>query len=115
MAYKAPVRDLTFILNEVLEIDRYTNQPGFQDVSSELAQQILEEAARFADEVIAPINHSGDKEGCHYATTGQSSGADLFFLLNKEGVTTAASYCEFKGEGKQVGGATIGPLQVVED
>ena len=48
----------------------------------------------------------GDKEGCHYATTGQSSGADLFFLLNKEGVTTAASYCEFKGEGKQVGGAT---------
>ena len=31
MAYKAPVRDLTFILNEVLEIDRYTNQPGFQD------------------------------------------------------------------------------------
>ena len=65
MAYKAPVRDLTFILNEVLEIDRYTNQPGFQDVSSELAQQILEEAGRFADEVIAPINNPGDKEGCH--------------------------------------------------
>lgn len=65
MAYKAPVRDLTFILNEVLEIDRFTNQPGFQDVSSELAQQILEEAGRFADEVIAPINNPGDKEGCH--------------------------------------------------
>ena len=70
MAYKAPVRDLTFILNEVLEIDRYTNQPGFQDVSSELAQQILEEAARFSDEVIAPINHSGDKEGCTWAEGG---------------------------------------------
>ena len=52
MAYKAPVRDLTFILSEVLEIDRYTNQPGFQDVSSELAQQILEEAGRFADEIV---------------------------------------------------------------
>ena len=36
MAYKAPVRDLTFVLNEVLEIDRYANQPGFADVSSEL-------------------------------------------------------------------------------
>ena len=70
MAYKAPVRDLTFILNEVLEIDRYTNQPGFQDVSSELAQQILEEAGRFSDEVIAPINHSGDKEGCTWAEGG---------------------------------------------
>ncbi len=65
MAYKAPVRDLTFVLNEVLEIDRYTNQPGFQDVSSDLAQQVLEEAARFADEVIAPINNPGDREGCH--------------------------------------------------
>ncbi|MDQ8027425.1 MAG: acyl-CoA dehydrogenase C-terminal domain-containing protein [Brevundimonas sp.] len=70
MAYKAPVRDLTFILSEVLEIDRYTNQPGFQDVSSELAQQILEEAGKFADEVIAPINNPGDKEGCHWAEGG---------------------------------------------
>ncbi|WLR91589.1 hypothetical protein [Shinella zoogloeoides] len=49
----------------------------------------------------------GDKEGCHYAETGESSGADFFFLLNKEGVTTAASYCEFKGEGKKVGGASV--------
>ncbi|HEY1224305.1 MAG TPA: acyl-CoA dehydrogenase C-terminal domain-containing protein [Brevundimonas sp.] len=70
MAYKAPVRDLTFILSEVLEIDRYSNQPGFQDVSAELAQQILEEAGKFADEVIAPINNPGDKEGCHWAEGG---------------------------------------------
>jgi hypothetical protein len=33
MAYKAPVRDLMFILNEVLEIDRYSNQNGFEDIS----------------------------------------------------------------------------------
>ena len=64
MAYKSPVRDLTFVLTEVLDIDRYANQPGFQDVSSDLAQQVLEEAGRFADEVIAPINNPGDKEGC---------------------------------------------------
>ena len=48
----------------------------------------------------------GNAEGCAYATTGESSGADFFFLLNGEGVTTAASYCEFKGEPTQVGGAT---------
>ena len=42
MAYKAPVRDLTFILNEVLEIDRYSNQAGFEDISSDLVGQILE-------------------------------------------------------------------------
>ena len=48
----------------------------------------------------------GDKEGCRYAETGESSGADIFFLLDGKGVTTAVSYCEFKGEGKSVGGAT---------
>ncbi len=74
MAYKAPVRDLTFILNEVLEIDRHTNQPGFEDISSDLVQQILEEGAKFAEEVIAPINHSGDKEGCHWAEGGVVTG-----------------------------------------
>ena len=74
MAYKSPVRDFTFILNEVLEIDRYTNQPGFQDVSSDLVGQILEEGAKFADEVIAPINNPGDKEGCHWAEGGVVTG-----------------------------------------
>ena len=48
----------------------------------------------------------GDKEGCRYAETGESSSADIFFLLDSEGVTTAVSYCELKGEGKSVGGAT---------
>jgi alkylation response protein AidB-like acyl-CoA dehydrogenase len=66
MAYKAPVRDLMFILNEVLEIDRYANQTGFEDISSDLVGQILEEGAKFAEEVIAPINNPGDKEGCHW-------------------------------------------------
>ncbi|RZJ40116.1 MAG: acyl-CoA dehydrogenase, partial [Brevundimonas sp.] len=74
MTYKAPVRDLTFILNEVLEIDRYSNQAGFEDVSSDLIGQILEEGAKFAEEVIAPINHSGDKEGCHWAEGGVVTG-----------------------------------------
>ena len=58
----------------MLEIDRYTNQPGFQDVSSDLVSQILEEGAKFADEVIAPINNPGDKEGCHWAEGGVVTG-----------------------------------------
>ncbi|QRI61892.1 hypothetical protein JQ506_13410 [Shinella sp. PSBB067] len=49
----------------------------------------------------------GDKEGCRYVETGESSGADFFFLLDKEGITTAVSYCEFQGEGRKVGGATL--------
>ncbi|MCR6501449.1 hypothetical protein MUO32_20645 [Shinella sp. CPCC 101442] len=56
----------------------------------------------------------GNAEGCHYSKTGESSGADVFFLLNKEGVTTAASYCEFKGTSK-VGGATIVKAECSEE
>ncbi|MGE7367861.1 hypothetical protein ACQKKX_02170 [Neorhizobium sp. NPDC001467] len=38
----------------------------------------------------------GNKEGCAYARTGESSGADVFFLLNAEGITTATAFCAFK-------------------
>ncbi|WP_411035672.1 hypothetical protein [Shinella sp. BYT-45] len=57
----------------------------------------------------------GDQEGCRYAETGESSGADFFFLLRKDGVTTAASHCEFKGEGRKVGGATVVPAECHEE
>jgi hypothetical protein len=66
MAYTAPVRDFTFLLKDVLEIDKYSNTPGFADVTSDLVQQILEEGARFAEGVIAPVNKAGDQEGCKW-------------------------------------------------
>ena len=91
MAYKAPVRDLTFILNEVLEIDRYANQPGFADVSADLVGQILDEGAKFAEEVIAPLNRSGDQEGCHFedgmVTTPAGTGpATIAYTVNSAGM-----------------------------
>ncbi|WP_313664362.1 hypothetical protein [Shinella sp.] len=53
------------------------------------------------------VDGSYGNKGCLYSETGESSGADVFFILNKEGVTTAASYCEFKREARKVGGATV--------
>jgi alkylation response protein AidB-like acyl-CoA dehydrogenase len=64
MAYQAPLKDFTFLIRDVLEIDKHSNTPGFADASSDLVQQILEEGGKFAEEVIAPINRSGDQEGC---------------------------------------------------
>ena len=50
----------------------------------------------------------GNREGCKYAKTGESSGADEFFLLNDEGITTAVSVCSFKGKAsKTADGFTI--------
>jgi hypothetical protein len=102
MAYKAPVRDLTFILNEVLEIDRYSNQPGFQDVSSDLVQQILEEGAKFSEEVIAPLNKVGDQEGCKWdngKVTGPTGWKEAYQSMVEAGWPALSSDPEFGGQG----------------
>ncbi len=102
MAYKAPVRDLTFILNEVLEIDRYSNQAGFEDISSDLVGQILEEGAKFAEEVIAPINHSGDKEGCHWndgVVTGPKGWKEAYQAMVAAGWPALSADPAYGGQG----------------
>jgi 3-(methylsulfanyl)propanoyl-CoA dehydrogenase len=62
--YKAPVEDVKFLLNDVFHMERYGNMPGFSDASPDVVAAILEEAAKFAEEVVAPLNRVGDLEGC---------------------------------------------------
>src|SRR6201994_4051040 len=62
--YKAPLEDVSFLLNDVFQIDRYDNLPGFSDASSDVREAILGEAAKLSEEVLQPLNRSGDLEGC---------------------------------------------------
>jgi 3-(methylsulfanyl)propanoyl-CoA dehydrogenase len=62
--YKAPVEDVSFLLNDVFQIDRYDNLPGFSDASSDVREAILGEAAKLSEEVLQPLNRIGDLEGC---------------------------------------------------
>src|SRR6201986_2016242 len=62
--YKPPVEDVTFLFNDVFQIDRYDNLPGFSDASSDVREAILSEAAKLAEEVLQPLNRVGDLEGC---------------------------------------------------
>jgi acyl-CoA dehydrogenase len=62
--YKAPVEDVSFLLNDVFQIDRYDNLPGFSDASADVREAIIAEAAKLAEEVLQPLNRSGDTEGC---------------------------------------------------
>ncbi len=62
--YDAPVRDMKFILTELLAIQNHANLPGFSEVSPDLVDQILEEGGKFAKDVLHPLNRIGDAQGC---------------------------------------------------
>jgi hypothetical protein len=62
--YKAPVDDVLFLLNDVFHIERYANLAGFAEASSDVIAAILGETAKFCEEVLTPLNRSGDEEGC---------------------------------------------------
>ncbi len=63
--YKAPLRDMRFLLHEVLDVGAVMKTlPGHEEASAELMDQVLEEAAKFAENVLFPLNRTGDEEGC---------------------------------------------------
>jgi acyl-CoA dehydrogenase len=63
MAYRAPVDEMLFMMRHVGELDRAIEEGSCPDLSIDLVRDILEEAARFSGEVLAPINRSGDRHG----------------------------------------------------
>ena len=62
--YEAPVRDFQFVLHEMLQLERYSNLPGFEEATPDLIDAILEEGGKLMSEVVQPLNQVGDKEGC---------------------------------------------------
>jgi 3-(methylthio)propanoyl-CoA dehydrogenase len=68
--YRAPIRDLRFVLDELLESQALAQLPGFSDYSNEVAASILGEAARFAETVLDPLNRPGDEHGARWTPEG---------------------------------------------
>ena len=65
--YAAPLKDMLFVINELAGLDDVTKLPGCEEVNADLAQAVLGEAAKFAQEVLEPLNRVGDKEGAKLA------------------------------------------------
>src|SRR5437588_9691898 len=62
-AYVAPLKDMRFVLNELAGLAEVAKLPGFEEASPDTVDAILEQASKFASEVLDPINLSGDQEG----------------------------------------------------
>ncbi|MCD7108564.1 acyl-CoA dehydrogenase C-terminal domain-containing protein [Rhizobium sp. DKSPLA3] len=101
--YKAPVEDTLFILNDVLGIERYNNIPGFSDVTPDMLDAIVGEAAKLAEEVLFPLNLSGDQEGCvrhpDGSVTTPKGFKEAYELYRESGWLGLAAPEEFGGQG----------------
>ena len=62
--YSAPLDDMRFVLNELLEVEKLAELPGFEDATPDLVEAILGEAGKLCEEVLLPLNRSGDEAGC---------------------------------------------------
>ncbi|HEV7874163.1 MAG TPA: acyl-CoA dehydrogenase C-terminal domain-containing protein [Enterovirga sp.] len=76
--YRAPVEDVTFLLNDVLRFDRHNNLAGFADATPDVIEAILGEAAKLCEDVLAPLNRVGDVQGCVRAEDGSVTAPDGF-------------------------------------
>src|ERR1700723_1836243 len=64
--YQAPIADMKFVLRELVDMELLAQLPGFAEMTADVAESVLEEAAKFAGAVLSPLNRSGDLEGVRW-------------------------------------------------
>ena len=63
-SYAAPLRDMRFVLNEMVDTARLRALPGCEELAPDLLDPVLEEAAKLCEDILFPLNRPGDEEGC---------------------------------------------------
>jgi len=103
LQYKAPLRDIRFVMNELLESEAlYQRLPGYEEASQDLMDAIVEEGARFAENVLSPLNQSGDDEGCTWkdgVVTTPSGFPEAYQQFVDNGWPALSADTEYGGQG----------------
>ncbi|NRP58582.1 acyl-CoA dehydrogenase C-terminal domain-containing protein [Marinobacterium sp. xm-d-564] len=101
--YKAPLRDMDFVLNEVLNAEQhYQSLPGCEDATPDMVSAIMEEGAKFAERVLSPLNQIGDQQGCQWsdgAVTTPEGFKDAYQQFVEAGWPSLAHEEEWGGQG----------------
>ncbi len=100
--YTAPLRDIRFCLHELHDSSALSALPGLEQATPDLMDAVIEEAAKLAQEVLFPLNLSGDKEGCTYENGVVRTPAgfkDAYNRLTEGGWTSLACDPAYGGQG----------------
>lgn len=101
--YKAPLRDMQFVLKDLLKAeDHYASLQGREEVTPDLMDAILTEGAKFAEEVLAPLNQTGDQQGCTWSEDGVTTPEgfkEAYDQYREAGWTSISARTEFGGQG----------------
>ncbi|MDP7592272.1 MAG: acyl-CoA dehydrogenase C-terminal domain-containing protein [Litorilituus sp.] len=100
--YKSPVRDIKFVMQELLDCETHYQKLGYEDATIDMVDAIIGEAAKFTEQVIAPINQIGDEQGCTW-NNGEVTTPDGFKEAYQQyvegGWPTLAQSIDFGGQG----------------
>ena len=96
--YRAPLREMRFLLHELLDASALAALPGYEEATPDVIDAMIEEGARLCENVLLPLNRSADEEGCHYENgavrtpAGFKEAYGRFVEAGWTGVTVAPAY-----------------------
>ncbi|WP_299084370.1 acyl-CoA dehydrogenase family protein, partial [uncultured Paraglaciecola sp.] len=100
--FKAPQKEALFVMNELLGYEKHYADLGFTDATPDMVEAIFSEAAKFAENVLAPINANGDAEGCKWVdgdVTTPAGFKEAYQQYVEGGWPTLSQSEEFGGQG----------------
>jgi len=104
--YNAPIRDMQFLLHEVLNLQNYSNLPGFADATPDVIDAFLEESGKWHRDVLTPLNRVGDLEGCKRhddgSVTTPKGFKEAYDQFRENGFGSIAQDPEYGGQGLPV-------------